>query len=731
MDLRFSADGRRFSPVRQEVASPSDAAVAMANGRLGEWNGGLLMGVAPAGGLRVGQWTHALLPFADSGAHFMADMRELRNFSASAIQAWGEKQFFGPSIEQWPQWQTVGGVGGWAGLAAAGEKLRIEVGAVRWRTEGWVALRATADAWLKTKPLKLTADQSCPRGVMATINLRGRGATTVELARADGKLLPTHSGAAAATLHDTDDVAAPLGFGPGRALPHDAIQAGTVFVVHMPAGSELFGISLRCISAPPLRTDDLGSPLKLEDPGLSARDVLSEGWTLSPSVFTGNASARAISSVGFEPRGWLRARRFPATALAAAEESGRYGAANLYHSQNMRHVPVAPFNSSWWYRTEFETPPGKRVWLRLKGINYRADVWLNGVRVAARDSIVGAYRYFTLDVTAHVVADHANALAVEVFRPQDYNVPASGPLACPSKSACRDLAISFVDWAPTPPDASLGIWREVEVFGTGNAELSDPAINTTLSEDGRRAEVVTGVAIRTGAAPVAGWLRGNLSCAGGPFAQRISLPPNSSLLVRFDPIRIDEPQLWWPWQMGNATLHTLSFAFFEDGDSAASDEISTRVGLRSAEKVIDRQGHALFKINHKPLLIRGAGWAPDLLLRMTAARHRQELLLARSCGLNALRFEGKLQSDDIFSIADEMGMLMIPGLCCCDSWMRWEHWGEWQCSMLPGMPGGRCALLTLVWRRARAVHRCARIRTQPSEAPAQASVCACVPIRLG
>ena len=53
MDLRFSADGRRFSPVRQEVASPSDAAVAMANGRLGEWNGGLLMGVAPAGGLRA------------------------------------------------------------------------------------------------------------------------------------------------------------------------------------------------------------------------------------------------------------------------------------------------------------------------------------------------------------------------------------------------------------------------------------------------------------------------------------------------------------------------------------------------------------------------------------------------------------------------------------------------------------------------------------------------------
>ena len=116
-----------------------------------------------------------------------------RNFSASAIQAWGEKQFFGPSIEQWPKWQTVGGVGGWAGLAAAGEKLRIEVGAVRWRTEGWVALRATADAWLKTKPLKLTANQSCPQGVMATINLRGRGTTTVELARADGKLLPTHS----------------------------------------------------------------------------------------------------------------------------------------------------------------------------------------------------------------------------------------------------------------------------------------------------------------------------------------------------------------------------------------------------------------------------------------------------------------------------------------------------------------------------------------------------------
>lgn len=109
LDLAFSADGVHFHrPVQEDTADPVSA---VGNGEVGTWNGGILMGMEPVAGPRD-QWTHALLPYADSGAHFMFGMRELSNFSVAAIEQWGAKQFFGLSIEQWPQWPTVGGVGG-------------------------------------------------------------------------------------------------------------------------------------------------------------------------------------------------------------------------------------------------------------------------------------------------------------------------------------------------------------------------------------------------------------------------------------------------------------------------------------------------------------------------------------------------------------------------------------------------------------------------------------------
>lgn len=42
-----------------------------------------------------------------------------------------------------------------------------------------------------------------------------------------------------------------------------------------------------------------------------------------------------------------------------------------------------PWQDPYWYRTEVVLPKsykGKKVWLTLNGINYRADVWVNGRR---------------------------------------------------------------------------------------------------------------------------------------------------------------------------------------------------------------------------------------------------------------------------------------------------------------------------------------------------------------
>lgn len=269
-------------PQVAQEGTPVHAAIP--NGALGEWNGGLLMGVQPvdtAAATRTAgqapctasdggsQWTDAILPYASSGAHFMSDMRTLRNFTTEAVTAWGDQQFFGPSIDQWPQWSSVGGVGGWAGIANLGSKIRIEVGSVRWRTEGWVSLRATAEnATVQTVPVAVaigvdtTASSSgdgsgrhnynCCGRVGASINLRG--SAVIELLDAGGNPVTGFSGLSAARLMDEDDVAAALHFGTSsnqtRVLPLGAGRTPSkaiAFRVTMARGAEVFGLSFRCV----------------------------------------------------------------------------------------------------------------------------------------------------------------------------------------------------------------------------------------------------------------------------------------------------------------------------------------------------------------------------------------------------------------------------------------------------------------------------------------------------
>ena len=134
--------------------------------------------------------------------------------------------------------------------------------------------------------------------------------------------------------------------------------------------------------------------------------------------------------------------------------------------------PGSPFKASWWYRTQFNVPAevrGKRLVLHFDGINFRADIWLNGRRLADARQVAGSWRLFEFDVTDALAPDSTNALAVEVFPPTP-----------------QDLAITFVDWNPAPPDKGMGIWRDVYLTATGPGGRPLPAGNHQTRPAGRR-----------------------------------------------------------------------------------------------------------------------------------------------------------------------------------------------------------------------------------------------------
>ncbi len=124
--------------------------------------------------------------------------------------------------------------------------------------------------------------------------------------------------------------------------------------------------------------------------------------------------------------------------------------------------------------------------------------------------------------------------------------------------------------------------------------------------------------------------------------------------------------------MGEPHLERLTVSFTIDG--RITDEQSVNFGIREITSTLTSNGGRLFRVNGKPILIRGAGWSQDMLLRTDEGRLRNQFDLVQDMNLNTIRLEGKLETDEFFHLADERGILVMLGWCCCD---HWEHWKEW------------------------------------------------------
>ena len=380
----------------------------------------------------------------------------------------------------------------------------------------------------------------------------------------------------------------------------------------------------------------------------------------------------------YRPSGWHRAE-LPSTVLNALVHDGTYP--DPYFGMNLRSIPGAtypigmnfsnsvmpadsPFSKSWWYRTEFKLPAdyqGRTVWLRFDGINFRANVWLNGKQIATADKMAGAWRLFEFDVTGTAKVPAVNALAVEVFAPSPH-----------------DLAITFVDWNPQPPDKNMGLWREASLRATGPVAIRFPSVTTHLNSPANDAAQLTVRAELKNALgrAVEGDLKGKIESI--EFSQHVRVDAHESRIIHFTPqqfpqLKVANPELWWPSQVGPQTLHPLELRFETEGK--ISDTSSTRFGIREVTSEIDGKGHRLFHINGKNILIRGAGYTFDMLLNGTPERQEAELKYVRDMNLNAVRFEGKLEDDHFLDLADQYGILVLAGWCCCD---HWEQWGRWE-----------------------------------------------------
>ena len=92
-------------------------------------------------------------------------------------------------------------------------------------------------------------------------------------------------------------------------------------------------------------------------------------------------------------------------------------------------------------------------------------------------------------------------------------------------------------------------------------------------------------------------------------------------------------------------------------NGVTSDENIVHFGIREASSELNEKGFRVFKINGKPILVRGGGWAPDMFLRPSAEREIQELRYVKDMNLNAIRFEGKTENGRFLELCDREGRL--------------------------------------------------------------------------
>ncbi len=166
--------------------------------------------------------------------------------------------------------------------------------------------------------------------------------------------------------------------------------------------------------------------------------------------------------------------------------------------------------------------------------------------------------------------------------------------------------------------------------------------------------------------------------AGVSLRRTIHLDPGQTQTVAFSPksdpgLDLKHPQVWWPVGMGAHPLYTSQMAAAVDG--AVSDRASATFGIRSVSSHLTPQGYQQFVINGKPVLIRGAGWAPDMFLRDDPKRMETEFSYVVNLGLNTIRSEGKLEDARFYDLADRDGIMILAGWECCDKWESWAKTG--------------------------------------------------------
>ncbi len=396
-----------------------------------------------------------------------------------------------------------------------------------------------------------------------------------------------------------------------------------------------------------------------------------DAWRLieAPRIAQGGAQ---LSSPEYDDTSWYPAV-VPGTVLTTLIARGVYPDPD--YGLNNLAIPEGLSRQDYWYRAAFRVPPslaGRQLTLTFRGINYRAEAWLNGARLG---EIRGAFIRGLFDVTGKIRPGRSNVLAVRVSPPPHPGIAQEESIAAGPGQNGGALALdgpTFIategwDWIPSIRDRDTGIWQPVELHASGLLRLLDPHVVTHLPLPRTdEADVSITVQVENRHAQAA---RATLEAhfQGVSARKAVTLAPGVSTVTlapaEFPALRVSHPRLWWPNGYGAPSLYTLTLSVRDDSirarpgaprrtlsgasdpalsgpsgpalsgatDPALSDSMTLRFGIREITyelSLFDREGRLrrvevdptegsalgerLVDVRHEAINMTPTGWAASL-----------------------------------------------------------------------------------------------------------------------
>lgn len=332
---------------------------------------------------------------------------------------------------------------------------------------------------------------------------------------------------------------------------------------------------------------------------------------------------------------------------------------DIFEPYVLENMDKKAYEVPWWYRKEIliESLLDKDFYqLTFEGINFKANIWLNGIQIAREDSVQGSYGVWNFDITKHLIKGK-NILAVEIIPPQ----------------FGKDINKGFVDWNPTPADKLMGIWRGVLLSHTGPVSMRHSNVVSKVNKETLKSAQITLSTEVTNHTSQVQDATVIASFDNVVIKQEVQLQPNEKREVFFTPqeykeLQLESPRLWWPNNMGDQPLYDLTMNV--EVNSQQSDDDSFRFGIREIEDFWNESGYRGFMVNGQKVMLRSAGWVDNVFLADPDEKVKAQMKYAKHMNLNSLRLEGFWgRNRTILNMADEYGLLLMLG------WTA--HW-EWE-----------------------------------------------------